>query len=168
MLLFAFATAQKNTLEMHASVTVKDEMAYLFLGQSGTGKSTHSRLWQEVFTDAWLLNDDNPVVRLEEDGLYCYGTPWSGKTPCYKNKRQKVGAFVQLQQAPQNEIERMTLPTAYASIYSSSSGLKVSRPMADGLYNTLSALLMQVSCYYLRCLPNREAAELCYATISAK
>ena len=87
MLLFAFTALKYKTLELHASVVVRDERGYLFLGKSGTGKSTHSRMWLGAFDDAWLLNDDNPVVRIEEDGVWVYGSPWSGKTPCYKNAR---------------------------------------------------------------------------------
>ena len=56
------------------------------MGKSGTGKSTHSRLWLENVPGATLLNDDNPIVRLTLVGAIVYGSPWSGKTPCYKNE----------------------------------------------------------------------------------
>ena len=68
MLMYAFATAQKNTLMMHSSVTVKDGKAYMFLGKSGTGKSTHSQLWMNNIEGCELLNDDNPVLRIEDNG----------------------------------------------------------------------------------------------------
>ena len=68
MLMFAFSTAQKNTLLMHSSVTVKDGKGYVFLGKSGTGKSTHSQLWINNIEGCELLNDDNPVIRVEENG----------------------------------------------------------------------------------------------------
>ena len=59
---------------------------YLFLGHSGTGKSTHARQWLAAFDDAWLLNDDNPILRVMEDGeVRVYGSPWSGKTHFYNN-----------------------------------------------------------------------------------
>ena len=72
MLMFAFSTAQKNTLLMHSSVTVKDGKAYLFLGKSGTGKSTHSQLWINNIEGCELLNDDNPVLRVESAGRRCW------------------------------------------------------------------------------------------------
>ena len=101
MLLYAFATADLKTLEMHASVIVKDGYGQLFLGHSGTGKSTHARLWQETYPDAWLLNDDNPVVRVMPEGeVRVYGSPWSGKTPCYKQAFAPVRGIVKLSQAP--------------------------------------------------------------------
>ena len=87
MIAFAFSGAQKDLLLIHASVTMKDGKGYLFLGKSGTGKSTHSQLWLKHIPGTELLNDDNPAVRLINDEVIVYGTPWSGKTPCYKNKQ---------------------------------------------------------------------------------
>ena len=168
MLLFAFATAPFATLEMHASVTVRGNYGYLFLGKSGTGKSTHSRQWLESFPDAWLLNDDNPVVRLKEDGVYVYGSPWSGKTPCYKNEVRRVGAFVKLLQAPYNKMHTLRLPEAYAYILSSSSGLKIIPEVMDILFETISKLIQTVQVYGMECLPDHDAARLCAETVTPK
>ena len=165
MLLFAFASAKHATLEMHASVTVRGDYGYLFLGKSGTGKSTHSRQWLETFPDAWLLNDDNPVVRLKEDGVYVYGSPWSGKTPCYKNEVRRVGAFVKLLQAPYNKMHTLRLPEAYAYILSSSSGLKIIPEVMDALFDTISRLIQTVQVYGMECLPDHDAARLCAETV---
>ena len=87
MLMYAFRTAPLMTLEMHAAVVVRDvprfqgskssngSNGYLFLGHSGTGKSTHARQWLAAFDDAWLLNDDNPILRVMDDGqVYVYGS----------------------------------------------------------------------------------------------
>ncbi|MFR9603773.1 MAG: hypothetical protein SNG02_07895 [Rikenellaceae bacterium] len=68
-------TLPHNTLLLHASAILKDGNAHLFIGKSGTGKSTHSRMWQEAFADAELLNDDHPVVRCHEGGeVVAYGS----------------------------------------------------------------------------------------------
>ena len=168
MLLFAFASAKYSTLEMHASVTVRGDYGYLFLGKSGTGKSTHSRQWLETFPDAWLLNDDNPVVRLKEDGVYVYGSPWSGKTPCYKNEVRRVGAFVKLLQAPYNKMQMLRLPEAYAYILSSSSGLKIIPEIMDMLFDTISRLIQTIQVYGMECLPDHDAARLCAETVMPK
>ena len=168
MLLFAFASAKYATLEMHASVTIRGDYGYMFLGKSGTGKSTHSRQWIETFQDAWLLNDDNPVVRLKEDGVYVYGSPWSGKTPCYKNEVRRVGAFVKLLQAPYNKMHTLRLPEAYAYILSSSSGLKIIPEIMDTLFETISRLIQTVQVYGMECLPNHDAAILCAETVMPK
>ena len=167
MLLYAFATAPFGTLEMHASVILKDSRAYFFLGKSGTGKSTHSRLWLQNIPGSELMNDDNPVVRIMPDGtLRAFGSPWSGKTPCYRNVEAPVGAFVSLTQAPRNAISRLSLAGSYAVLYASSSGLRRIRKMADGLHETLAAAATSVPCYSLECLPDADAALLCFSTVS--
>lgn len=165
MLLFAFRTAPMMTLEMHAAVVVRGEgRGYLFLGHSGTGKSTHARQWLAAFDDAWLLNDDNPILRVMENGeVRVYGSPWSGKTPCYKNAYARVGGIVKLSQAPHNKIRTISLPEAYAYMLSSASGLKMDRQMADCMYESIKHVITHVKCYHLECLPNVEAAEVCFA-----
>lgn len=165
MLLFAFRTAPLMTLEMHAAVVVRgEERGYLFLGHSGTGKSTHARQWLQAFPDTWLLNDDNPILRVMEDGeVRVYGSPWSGKTPCYNNAYARVGGIIKLSQAPHNQIRKLSLPEAYAYILSSASGLKIERQMTDNMYNTIRDIITQVGCYHMECLPNTEAAEVCFS-----
>ena len=167
MLVYAFATADKKILLFHSSVTVRNGKGYMFLGHSGTGKSTHSQQWLTAFEDAHLLNDDNPVVRLMDDSkVIVYGSPWSGKTPCYKNECAQVGALVQLAQAPQNVITKLRMTQAYPYILASVSGLKVLPQMMDRLYESIAQLLECVSVYKLECLPNPDAARLCAQTCS--
>jgi hypothetical protein len=164
MLLYAFSTADCRTLLFHASVIVRGENGYMFLGKSGTGKSTHAEQWMKAFSDAERLNDDNPVVRVSEDGLVrVYGSPWSGKTPCYKAADAQVKALVQLAQAPENEIKLLRPTQAYPYILSSVSGLKILPQMMDRLYETIAALLESTPVYFLDCLPNTDAAEVCYS-----
>lgn len=165
MILYAFKTSTLGTLEMHSSVVVNDGRAYMFLGKSGTGKSTHSRLWMENIEGTWLLNDDNPIVRSFPDGqVRVYGSPWSGKTPCYKLSEAPVGAIVQIRQCPENKIEKMSVSEAYAAIFSSSSGLKVLPGAAEGFFKTISSVVTAVPCFLLDCLPDAEAARLCHST----
>lgn len=167
MLLYAFRTAPLYTLLFHASVTVRQGVGYLFLGRSGTGKSTHSQQWMKAFDDAWLLNDDNPIVRIWQDGsVRVYGSPWSGKTPCYKQADVPVGGLVQLKQAPENKIERLRMVQAYPHILSSVSGMKLQPQIMDCLYASIARLLELIPVYHLECLPNEAAAQLCAQTCS--
>ena len=161
MLLYAFRTAGMSTLEMHASVTVKDGKGFLFLGQSGTGKSTHSSLWLKNIPGTHLLNDDNPVVRVVDGKARVYGSPWSGKTPCYRNEDYPIGAFVRINRAPYNAIHRQNVTESFASISSSSSGLRAIRSIGDGLFTTISSLIQSIPCYVLDCLPDDDAAFVC-------
>ena len=71
---------QHDTLLMHGSAVAVDGKAYLFIAASGTGKSTHTRLWREQFgARAVMVNDDKPLVHVKEDGVTVCGTPWDGK-----------------------------------------------------------------------------------------
>lgn len=166
MLLYAFTTATRRTLLFHASVIVREGMGYLFLGKSGTGKSTHAEQWMKAFPDAERLNDDNPVVRVQDDGsARVYGSPWSGKTACYKAADAPVRALVQLAQAPRNEIRLLRPTQAYPYILASVSGLKMIPAMMDSLYDSIAALLESTPVFFLDCLPNTEAAEVCYSRL---
>lgn len=168
MLVFAFASIGMKTLLFHSSVTMLDGYGYMFLGHSGTGKSTHSRQWLEAFPEAELLNDDNPALRIMPDEtVHVYGSPWSGKTPCYKNKEVEVAALVQLVQAPENKIYPLRMTQAYPYILASVSGLKVLPEMMDTLYESIAQLLELKPVYKLECLPDTAAAKLCRDTINS-
>lgn len=165
MLLYTFNSADKLTLLMHASVTRHEGYGNLFLGKSGTGKSTHSQLWIHNIPGCDLMNDDNPVVEIVEDKVYVFGSPWSGKTPCYRNVKAPVRSFVRLVQAPANHIYRMPVLEAYMAFRMSSSCMKWDRLMADGINKTIDRILQMVPCYHLDCLPDKEAVFLCRETV---
>ncbi len=161
MLMYAFRTAGMDTMEMHASATVKDGRGFLFLGKSGTGKSTHSQLWLKNIPGTHLLNDDNPIVRIVDGKVWVYGTPWSGKTPCYRNEMFPVGAFVKINQAPHNRIRRLPPLESFATLLSSTSGLRAIRSTTDSLFATISSVTESVPCYLLDCRPDDDAAKVC-------
>lgn len=165
MLAYAFRTVTKDTLLMHSSVIVKDKKGYMFLGKSGTGKSTHSSLWLKYIGDCFLLNDDNPVIRIENDKALVYGSPWSGKTKCYKQDVAEIGALVDLTQHKENKIARESNVEAYASLYTSVSKFNIERSISDALFDTMNSVIMKVPFYHLWCLPDEGAAKLCYDTI---
>lgn len=166
MLLYAFNTATLGTLEMHASMVSNSGKAYLFLARSGTGKSTHSSLWLKHIPGTELMNDDNPIVRVLEDGsVVAYGSPWSGKTPCYRNVQAPVGAFVRIRRCEENKITPLSALEAYACLYSSSSGYKADRSFGDGLHATMEKIVTSTPCYVLDCRPDEEAAQVCASTV---
>ena len=166
MLLYAFSSACKGVLEMHSSVVVNGGKGYLFLGKSGTGKSTHSSLWLKHIPGTMLLNDDNPILRLMPDGTArVFGSPWSGKTPCYKNLDFPAGAVVRIRQAPFNKIEKLPPVQAYASLMASASSFRPFKTLAEGWHATLEGLVGVLPCYVLDCLPDQAAAELCHKTV---
>lgn len=167
MVLYALATAASGTVLFHAAVVSHEGKGYMFLGPSGTGKSTHARLWLKYIDGTALVNDDNPVVRLADDGIpVVYGSPWSGKTPCYRNVSYPLGGIVLLSQAPYNNIHRLGGIHAYASLVASISGKRWDSRVADGLHATENALASTVPVWHLECLPDEEAAKLCHAQIN--
>ena len=169
MVMYALATADKHTALFHSSVVSYKGNAYMFLGPSGTGKSTHSRLWLKYIEGTELINDDNPVVRIHDDGaIWVYGSPWSGKTPCYRNVSYPLGAIVLLAQAPQNIIRRLKPIEAYAALVMSISGKRWDRQLADGLHETENLIATHASMWHLDCLPDEEAAKVCKEAITIK
>ena len=167
MVMFALSTANSQTALFHSSVISYEERAYMFLGKSGTGKSTHSSLWLKHIVDTALVNDDNPVVRRMPDGFYVFGSPWSGKTPCYRNVRYRLGGLVQLSQAPYNAIRRLRPLEAYAALMPSISGKRWDRQVAEGLHQTEDLLVTEVPVWHLECLPDEAAARVCKEAVSA-
>ena len=165
MLMYAFAAADKSTLLIHASVIKNNDWGYLFLGKSGTGKSTHSNLWLKHIAGSELLNDDNPVVKIEEEGVRVYGSPWSGKTPCYKNDSALIGAFVQIKQEPENHIRREQPLQAFAVLLPSISTMKWDKRVYGSICDGVGQLIARVPLYTLGCRPDQEAAEVCHAKV---
>lgn len=163
MLLYTKSVSDKDTLLIHSSTVVdSDGFGYAFLGKSGTGKSTHSRLWMENIPGTWLLNDDNPVVRVLEDGsVRIYGSPWSGKTPCYKNQSAPLKAIVSLEQAPFNEIRKLQLLESYMAFLPSCSCVRWLPESEEGVSRAVEKTVGEVSCYTLKCLPDADAALVC-------
>jgi len=166
MVMYALATANRQTALFHSSVVGCDGRGYMFLGKSGTGKSTHSSLWLKYINGTELVNDDNPVVRLMPDGFYVFGSPWSGKTPCYRNIRYPIGGIVQLSQAPYNQIQRLRPLAAYAALVPSISGKRWDTQVAEGLHETENLLAGKVAVWHLECLPDADAAYTCHTAIT--
>lgn len=163
---YGLLTAPLDTVLIHTSVVVHREYAVPFLGESGTGKSTHTRLWLEHIPDSFLLNDDSPILRIINGRPYLYGSPWSGKTPCYKNECYPLAACVRLSQAPFNRIRKLTVPQAYASLHPSCPpAFAYDDRLYEHISHTIEAVLTHVPVFHLECLPNAEAARLSCNTI---
>ena len=163
-LLFGVAALSKQTVSIHSSTVIHHGKSVFFLGESGTGKSTHTRMWLNRFPDTTLLNDDSPFVRVETDGsISAYGSPWSGKTPCFKNMNSPVSAFVRLSQAPYNRIRRLKGIEAIGALLPSCPfAFTYDKQLSESIYSILSLMLRQLPVYQMECLPNVEAAEMVY------
>ena len=166
MMAYAFAAAQMGTMLMHASVIRWNGKGYLMTAPSGTGKSTHTRLWYDNIPGCDLMNDDNPVVRIIDGQAIVYGSPWSGKTPCYRNIQAPIGGLVRIQQRPENSIRKLSPVQAFCNLLPAMSNMKWDERVYKGVCDGISELIRLVGMYELGCLPNAEAAILCHSTIA--
>lgn len=167
MMAYSQCCAMHDTAMLHASVIKKGDKGYAFLGVSGTGKSTHSTLWLENIPGTELLNDDNPAIRIMPDKtIHVFGTPWSGKTECYKNSDAELQGFVHLKQAKENQIKEVSPVQAYLTLIGSSSTLKWNMVLFNALCKTLEYTANHSRFYYLENRPTPEAAWLSYKTLA--
>ena len=164
--MFNLWSVQRGAVAVHSSVIIYNDEAVMFLGESGTGKSTHTRLWRETILGAELLNDDSPYVRVHDGRLYAYGSPWSGKTACYRNESYPVRGVVRLSQAPYNAIHRLPGVRAIGALLPSlPPAFAFDAQAEDAIMATLSQIITHTKVYHLECLPDAAAARLSYETI---
>ncbi len=163
---YGMAVLHRGAVPVHTSAVVCDGKAVLCLGESGTGKSTHTRLWRENIAGTFLLNDDSPIVRAEADGIYAYGSPWSGKSPCFRQERYPVAALLRIVQRPENTIKRLGVVEAFAALQPSCPPvLAHDEGCMDMTVDFISKVVGQVPVYRLGCLPDAAAAHLSHDTI---
>ena len=166
MLIFAFAGSQQDTLLIHASLVRQNGYGYPFIAKSGTGKSTQVSMWLRHIPGCDLMNDDNPIIRIIDGEAYIFGGPWSGKTPCYRNVKAKLGAITRIDRAEENSIEKLPPVEAFASFLPSCSTMKWDENIFERICDTVTRIIEQTPIYTLHCLPNKEAAILCNKAIS--
>lgn len=166
MLIFAFAGAHKQTLLIHASLVRNNNFGYAFIAKSGTGKSTQVSMWLRHIAGSDLMNDDNPIIRCIDNEFWIFGSPWSGKTPCYRNIKARLGAITRIDRAITNSVDKLPPIQAFASLLPSCSSMKWDSDIYNAICDTITKIVETTGIYTLHCLPNKEAAEVCYKAIS--
>lgn len=86
-----------------AAISYKNK-GYIFIAPSGTGKTTHIELWKKNLKDVEIINGDKPIISIDDDGIYIYGSPWSGKENYNKNKKVKLDSIIVIKRATQDRI----------------------------------------------------------------
>ena len=160
-IVFSQAILHGEGIGIHASAVAYKGKGYLFLGKSGTGKSTHAALWLQHIAGAEQINDDNPILRVKEGRAYVYGSPWSGKTPCYKDVGYPIGGVVRLEQAPVNEFQRLDGVQAFIALVPGCAVIKQDKRLYAALCDKLIWLAEHVMIGKMACRPDREAAVVC-------
>ena len=148
---------------LHGSVIAVDGEAYMFTAASGTGKSTHVRLWREMFGDrSIMVNDDKPLIQVRnEERAIVYGTPWDGKHHLSTNIGVPLKAICILERGEKNEIRQISTEEAYTTLLQQS--FRPSEPLAlVNVMQLLNELTSKVRLYRLRCNMNTEAAVVAY------
>ena len=103
------ALLDRDILLFHGSAIGVDGVCYLFTAKSGTGKSTHTRLWRQLLGQrAVMINDDKPLLHIGADGVTVYGTPWNGKHGLGTNTSAPLKAVCILRRGEENEIRPIT------------------------------------------------------------
>lgn len=155
-----------NGFMLHSSGVCADGFAYLFSADPGTGKSTHTGLWQKYLGEekAKIINDDKPALRIMDGITYVYGTPWSGKTDKNLNMRVPLGAIVFLERSEKNFINRISVREAIPLLLKQTIRTGDKKDM-NLLLDVLDKVLAETPLYRLGCDMSKEAAELSYNTI---
>lgn len=152
----------QDTLLFHGSAVAVDGRAYLFTAKSGTGKSTHTRLWREYFGErAVMVNDDKPLLRVRDDSVFVCGTPWNGKHRLSTNIEVPLTSICILTRAEENSIQRITPSEAYPMLLQQSYRPADTKALAQTLM-VLERLQEKVAFYRLGCNMSMKAAEVAY------
>ncbi len=166
--LLANALIDYDVLLAHGSAIVMDGETYIFIANSGTGKSTHTHLWRDAFGDrAWMLNDDKPMLKKTEDGILVYGTPWDGKHHLSRNAYAPLKALIKLTRGETNSIEPMQKSDALAMLLEHALRAKNAEKMGKVL-QLETEIVNQVEAYHLGCNMEPEAALVAWQGITGR
>ena len=155
---------EKDIILFHCSALEMNGKALLFTAASGTGKSTHARLWRERFKDqVTMVNDDKPLLVITKDHVYVYGTPYGGKDGIQTNTHAEVAGIFILHQATENTLKKVSFKEAYPMLLNQT----YRRKDASGMIQTMDTVskLSIVPTYELGCTISYEAVDLVYQEI---
>ena len=157
---------ERNVLVFHGSVVAVDGQAYLFTAKSGTGKSTHTRFWRETFGDrAVMVNDDKPFLRITEDGVLAYGSPWNGKHKLGNNICVPLKAICILERGEENQIQAISGQEASMMLFQQSNRPMDPRKMPIYM-NLIDQLSKKTEFYRMQCNLDPNAAQVAFDAMS--
>ena len=155
-----------GTVLFHGSVISVEGKGYLFTAKSGTGKSTHTRLWREMLGDrAVMVNDDKPFLRVMDDHIQVYGSPWNGKHGLGNNIDVPLKAICILERGEQNEISQIPAKEAVPMLLQQSNRPQNAQLLPKYL-ELLENITRKTSFYRFKCNMEPEAALISYQTMS--
>lgn len=158
---------EEDTLMVHGSTVAVGGKAYLFTAPCKTGKSTHTRLWREFFGQrAVMVNDDMPFLRLTEDGVLVYGSPWSGKHGLATNICVPLQGICFLSRGKENVICRAEKEKVMGCLQH-----QAHTPLEEALVTRAAALVDRLSekvpLWEMACNMELDAARVSYEAMNA-
>lgn len=151
-----------DTLLFHGSVVAVDGQAYLFTAKSGTGKSSHTRLWREMLGEkAVMVNDDKPFLEIKPEGVTAWGSPWMGKHRLGANIGVPLKAICILERGEENRISPISAQEALPMLMQQSQRPQKPQNLSKYL-ELIDKLTERVAFYRLRCNMTPEAAKVAY------
>lgn len=154
-----------NGFFFHCSCLEIDGRAVIFTGKSGTGKSTHAKLWREFFKDrVSMINDDKPLIRKVDENFYVCGTPWKGKHRIGYDKCAKISAIYVLHQAKENRCEKKDTISALSSMLSQTV-IPNDKSSMSSLLSLLSDVIKSIPIYDLYCDISEDAVKTAYKNL---
>ena len=154
-----------DTFLFHGSAVAVDDECYLFTAKSGTGKSTHTRLWRKLLGDrAVMVNDDKPLIKMTDKGAVVFGTPYNGKHRLGKNISVPLRAVCILERSHENRICRITKEEAYMMLIQQTYRPEDGAALAKTLM-LIDRLADSAELWRLGCNMDISAAELSYNTM---
>lgn len=155
-MVFMEMALNRGFLPIHASAFTYKNKAILISAPSGTGKSTLSKRMQTLF-DFPIINDDKPLLRLEQNTIYVYSSPFSGKEALNENIKLPLGLIVFLEHG-KNTFRAISKKEAINEILKN-----VFRPKEDSLWNVAldiaSRLIIEEKIIAYKASNDNEAAE---------
>ena len=162
---FADHLFEHDTLLCHGSTVAVDGRAYLFTAKCGTGKSTHTRLWRQVFGDrAQMVNDDKPFLKLTETGVLACGAPWSGKHGLDTNITVPLGGICILERGTENTIHRIAPADALPRLLHET---HCPTDRADRFQALVTRLAETVPLWRMSCTKDPQAAQVAFNAMSS-
>lgn len=163
---FHLGLLKNNGMMLHASAVAYNGKAYLFSAPSGTGKSTHTRLWRKTFGEsAVVFNDDKPALRYVDGKWYAYGTPWCGKDGINSNIKVPLAGICFLKQAKENKIRRLDTSEAIKNVVWQTTHRFDNARGLDLMLRSVDGLVRKIPVFELENRPEPEAALLSYNTM---
>lgn len=160
---FRYRLLLYDGIVVHASTIKFEDKGIIFTAASGTGKSTHVKLWQKhLGARVNVLNDDTPAIRLIDGNPWVFGTPWGGSSNIHCNDSAPLAAIVILQQNEQNSIRRLDIREAVALTAPRFFLPYIEEDLMARALSNVEKTLSSVPVYLLKCKPDQEAMELVY------